>query len=81
MCSSDLVMRFTDTHGHLGVELIAMAGQKLMVFKSLYWQYILDWFKANGAEFVDAFANPRVAHVYMNKFGFDKSCTFVRMTL
>ena len=76
-----LAVQFTDTYGRRGAELLAMAGRNLMVFKSLFWEYILDWFRANGVEFVDAYANPRIAEVYKTKFGFDKSCTFVRMML
>lgn len=76
-----LALQFTDTYGRRGAELLAMAGRNLMVFKSLFWEYILKWLRANGVEFVDAYANPRVAEVYKTKFGFDKSCTLVRMML
>lgn len=79
--STVLAIQFTNTYGKRGAELIAMAGRNLMVFKSLFWKYILDWLRANGIEFVDAYANPRIAEIYKSKFGFDKSCTFVRMML
>jgi hypothetical protein len=52
-----------------------------MKFKNAYWGLILDWLKANGCEFLDAYANERLAKVYMSKFGFNKSCSYVRMTL
>ena len=76
-----LALQFTDTNGHKGAEIMAMGGRHLMRFKEAYWGLILDWLKANGCEFLDAYANERLAKIYSNKFGFDKSCTLVRMTL
>ena len=76
-----LALQFTDTNGHKGAEIMAMGGRHLMRFKDAYWNLILDWLKANGCEFLDAYANDRLAKIYMNKFGFDKSCSLVRMTL
>ena len=76
-----LALQFTDTNGHKGAEIMAMGGKHLMGFKGRYWSLILDWLKANGCEFLDAYANERLAKIYMSKFGFDKSCSLVRMTL
>lgn len=76
-----LALQFTDTNGHKGAEIMAMGGRHLMQFKGAYWNLILDWLKANGCKFLDAYANERLARVYMDKFGFNKSCAFVRMTL
>jgi hypothetical protein len=52
-----------------------------MRFKTAYWDVILEWLRANGVEFLDAYAPDRLAKIYTNRFGFDKSCTYVRMTL
>lgn len=79
--SMTLVLQFTTTNGHKGAEIMAMGGSNLMRFKDAYWSLILDWLKANGCEFLDAYANERLAKIYMSKFGFNKSCSLVRMTL
>lgn len=76
-----LAIQFTSTNGRKGVDIIAMAGRNLLKFKSLFWQPILDWFRANDVEFVSAYGTPELAKVYMKKFGFDLSCTYVRMVL
>lgn len=76
-----VAIQFNDTNGHKGADVIAMGGERLMKFKDAYWNLILDWLKANGCEFLDAYANERLAKIYMNKFGFNKSCSLVRMTL
>jgi len=74
-------LQFTDTNGHKGADVIAMAGERLMKFRDAYWGLILDWLKANGCEFLDAYANDRLAKIYKSKFGFTKSCQLVRMML
>ncbi len=76
-----VAIQFNETNGHKGADVIAMGGERLMKFKDAYWNLILDWLKANGCEFLDAYANERLAKIYMSKFGFNKSCSFVRMTL
>jgi len=75
-----LAFQFHMTNGKKGADVIAMAGKNLLTLKAAFWQPILDWLKANGVEFVDAYARPDLAHVYAKKFGFNKSCTMVRMT-
>jgi len=75
-----LAFQFHMTNGKKGADVIAMAGKNLLTLKAAFWQPILDWLKANGVEFVDAYARPNLAHVYAKKFGFNKSCTMVRMT-
>ena len=79
--SMALALQFTDTNGHKGAEIMAMGGKHLMRFKDSYWGLILDWLKVNGCEFLDAYANERLAKIYMGKFGFSKSCSLVRMDL
>lgn len=76
-----LALQFTETNGHKGAEIMALGGGHLMRFKDAYWNLILDWLKANGCEFLDAYANERLAKIYLSKFGFDKSCSLVRMAL
>lgn len=76
-----LAFQFVTSNGHKGAELIAMAGRNLIQFKNAFWKPILDWLTANKVEFLDAYAPERLAEIYTSRFGFDKSCTFVRMTL
>jgi hypothetical protein len=52
-----------------------------MKFKAAYWDTILDWLRANGVQFLDAYAPDRLARIYRSKFGFNKSCSYVRMSL
>jgi hypothetical protein len=76
-----VAVQFHNTNGHKGADVIAMGGSRLMKFKNAYWDLILDWLKANGCEFLDAYADERLAKVYTTKFGFDRSCVLVRMAL
>lgn len=74
-------IQFNNTNGKKGADVMALAGRGLMRFKAAYWHVILEWLKANGVEFLDAYAPERLAKIYMNRFGFNKSCSYVRMTL
>ena len=74
-------IQFTNTNGHKGADVMALAGRGLMRFKRAYWRSIIEWLKANGVEFLDAYAPERLAKIYMSKFGFNKSCMYVRMAL
>lgn len=74
-------VQFNNTNGRKGADIMALAGRSLMRFKTLYWQTILDWLKTNGVEFLDAYAPERLAKIYLNRFGFTKSCMYVRMAL
>ena len=76
-----LGFQFTETNGKKGVSIIALAGKHLMQFKALYWDYILDWFRANGVVFLDVYANERMANIYSRKFGFGRSCVMLRKML
>ena len=76
-----LAIQFTETNGKKGADVIAMAGKHLVQFKARYWEPILDWLRANGVQFLDAYANDRMASIYTSKFGFDRSCTMLRMVL
>jgi len=76
-----VVLQFNTTNGRKGADVIALAGRKLLLFKSLYWNAILDWLRANEIVFLDAYVPNERAKMYLNKFGFNKSCSYVRMTL
>lgn len=81
--SCALAFQFYEVNGHKGADLIALAGKgkRLVKFKNAYWQSIIEWLKANNVEFLDAYTPQSRALVYQKKFGFDKSCAYVRMTL
>ena len=74
-------IQFNTTNGRKGADVMALAGRGLMRFKAAYWNIILDWLRANDVEFLDAYAPERLAKIYTNRFGFDKSCVYVRMSL
>jgi len=76
-----IAIQFNTANGHKGADVIAMAGRSLFKFKTAYWHVILDWLRANDVEFVDAYAPERLAKLYKQKFGFTKSCMYVRMNL
>lgn len=76
-----LGIQFSDANGHKCADIIAMAGRRLSMFKSRYWKPILDWLRTNDVEFLDSYVPTERAVVYMNKFGFDKSCAHIRMSL
>jgi hypothetical protein len=74
-------IQFNTTNGKRGADVMALAGRGLMRFKAAYWRTILEWLKANGVQFLDAYAPERLAKIYTSRFGFNKSCSYVRMTL
>ena len=74
-------IQFNTTNGKKGADVMALAGRGLMRFKAAYWHIIIEWLKANGVQFLDAYAPERLAKIYMNRFGFNKSCSYVRMTI
>jgi hypothetical protein len=76
-----IAIQFSTTNGHKCADIIAMSGRGLMRFKVAYWQVILEWLRANDIEFLDAYAPERLAKIYLSKFGFHKSCVYVRMSL
>jgi hypothetical protein len=76
-----LGIQFHTANGHKCADVMALAGHGLTRFKAAYWNIILEWLKANGVKFLDAYAPERLAKIYMKRFGFNKSCTYVRMTL
>tara|TARA_R110000822_G_scaffold179360_2_gene319191 strand:+ start:111 stop:542 length:432 start_codon:yes stop_codon:yes gene_type:complete len=76
-----LGIQFNTANGHKCADVMALAGHGLTRFKAAYWNIILEWLKANGVKFLDAYAPERLAKIYMKRFGFNKSCTYVRMTL
>ena len=76
-----LAFEFGAAKGAKTATILAVAGRSLSAFKATFWPSILAWFKANGAKYVDAYAEPRLARIYLNKFGFTESCAYVRMEL
>lgn len=76
-----IAFQFNITNGHKGADLIAMAGSRLLRFKAAYWPAIIEWLRVNGIEFLDAYTPNSRAELYIRKFGFDKSCAYVRMNL
>ena len=76
-----LGIQFNTTNGKRGADVVALAGRGLIRFKSAYWRTILEWLRANGVQFLDAYVPEQRAKIYMNRFGFSKSCMYVRMTL
>jgi hypothetical protein len=76
-----IAFQFNITNGRKGADLIAMGGSKLLRFKAAYWPAIIEWLRVNGIEFLDAYTPNSRAELYIKKFGFDKSCAYVRMSL
>ena len=79
--STILGIQFSDANGTKCADIIVLAGRKLTAFKRLYWEPILDWLRANQVKFLDSYVPMDRAMLYMNKFGFDKSCAHIRMSL
>lgn len=76
-----LGIQFNTTNGRKGADITALGGRNLMRFKAAYWHVILEWLRANGVQFVDAHTSNRFGKILLNRFGFSKSCMYVRMTL
>jgi hypothetical protein len=76
-----LVIQFIIEGNKKGVEILALGGKHLTSFKNAYWKSILDWFAVNKVKFVDAHVAPEWANVYLKRYGFQKSCSLVRMSL
>lgn len=76
-----LGIQFYEVNGHKGADVVALAGRNLLKAKNAYWQYIINWLKANKVEFLDAYTTDRLAKVFMKRFGFNKSCVYIRMNL
>lgn len=76
-----VVSEFAIVRGVKTASISAMAGKGLLKARSEVWQDILAWFKAAGACAVDAYAKPRLARIYQQKFGFDQGCSYIRMAL
>jgi hypothetical protein len=76
-----LVIQFHHMDKKLAASILAMAGRKLRAFASSFWPSVIDWLRANKVDFLDTYVPSDRAMLYMNKFGFNKSCAKVRMTL
>lgn len=76
-----LAIQFYMVGNKKGADIIALAGKNLMQFKMAYWESIVEWLKTNQVQFLDAYVTDRWAKIYKSKFGFNKSCSYVRMTI
>lgn len=76
-----LAIQFHEINGRKGADVVAFAGKHMLRFKQAYWDIVLEWLKANGVEFLDAYVPEDRVAIYQKKFGFTKSCAHVRMTL
>jgi hypothetical protein len=76
-----LAIQFYMVGNKKGADIIALAGKNLLSFKVAYWESILKWLKANQIKSLDAYVTDRWAKIYQEKFGFNKSCSYVRMNI
>ncbi len=76
-----LAFQFCDTNGTKGINIIGMGGTSLLKYKAAYWGAFLDWLRANGVHFIDAYVPTERLALYEKRIGFDKSCAFVRKLL
>lgn len=76
-----LAFQFCDTNGIKGVNIIGMGGTNLLKYKAAYWDAFLDWLRANGVQFIDAYVPTERLALYEKRMGFNKSCAFVRKLL
>jgi hypothetical protein len=76
-----LVVQFFVENKKKGASILAMGGKNLLTFKRLYWKSILDWLKVNKIHYLDACVATEYTKIYLKKFGFEKSCSLVRMNL
>lgn len=76
-----LISEFSVVDGRKTATILGMAGKDLSKFKLDFWQDVLGWFRASGAKAVDAYTNERLAKIYLRRYGFTDSCSYVRMAL
>lgn len=75
-----LVLRAFTANGHKGANVMVLAGKRILGFKS-FWNRINDWLVLNNFEFLDACVPAERAHIYEQKFGFNKTCAYIRKNL
>jgi hypothetical protein len=76
-----MVFQFHTVNGIKGVDILSLGGRDLFKFARLYWTAMKDWLRSNDVKFIDAYANPRMASIYLRRLGFTKSCVYVRTIL
>lgn len=76
-----LAIQFYMEAGKKGADILALAGRGLITFKRYYWKPIIEWLKANRVQYLDAYVDQKHTRVYQQRYGFDKSCAFMRMKL
>lgn len=75
-----MAIQFVLMNESKGANILAMAG-RVMQFKAAYWPIIIEWLKANEVEFIEAHASERLAKIYLRRFGFNKSCMYVKLSI
>jgi small basic protein len=69
-----LVYEFIESNVAKFVCILVVAGEKIFsMFKRMFYELILEWFKELGAEFVQIAANDRLAKIYEAKFNYNKA--------
>lgn len=76
-----IILNFFTVNNRKGAAVMALAGRRALAFKAAYFDRILNCLKANKVEFLDAYVPINRAEMYMRKFGFNKSCAYIRMNL
>lgn len=76
-----LAIQFSQEGADLVATILAFAGRDMLLFKRLYWNYVTDWLAANGVSYIETLANPRMARIFKNKFGFSQSSVCLRKPL
>lgn len=76
-----IIFSLFTVNGRKGADVMALAGKRVLAFKAAYFERILDCLKENKIEFLDAYVPMHRAEMYMRKFGFNKSCAYIRMNL
>lgn len=76
-----VVVQFGDEGVDRVADVLAMAGRHLTKFRNAYWNIIVEWLRANGVKYLDAYTSHRLEPIFLKKFGFDMSCAYVRKVL
>jgi hypothetical protein len=76
-----ILYEYTSLNKNKSVTITAMAGKGLLYNVSVCWPAIVEKFRSSGVVHIDAAAEPRLARIYMRKFGFIRLHCYVRMDL
>lgn len=81
LCLAFVVQFSIESDDTKAATILALGGRDLMLFKRMYWSYIVEWLRANDIEYVDTYASGRMAKIFERWFGFTQKSTCVRMPL